>query len=131
MLSTHLSRYDSVEETAEKLKESIVASGWSCPGIRDLGKTIRTSGEDFSADVRLVELCKATHAAEVLRSNPEVSTLMPCCFGVYKGPNGKVYITGMNTGLMGKLFGGVIAEVMGNRVSSEEGEILSRVIHKG
>ena len=62
-------------------------------------------------------------------TNPEVSTLMPCAWGVYKGDDGKVYISGMNMGLTGKLFGGNIAKVMGSSVSKDEKAMLKDVIN--
>jgi hypothetical protein len=44
--------------------------------------------------------------------------------------DGKVYIIGMNTGLMGKMFGGTITRVMGGKVSADEKAILGQVVRK-
>ena len=55
-------------------------------------------------------------------------TLMPCAIAVYEGDDGAVYVSGMNMGLMGKMFGGNIAEVMGGSVADDERKILSAVI---
>jgi uncharacterized protein (DUF302 family) len=129
MLTTHESRFAGVDETAAALKGAIEASGWQCPAIRDMNAAMAKRGVSFEPPVRIVELCKAEYAKEVLTDNPEVSTLMPCAWGVYK-KGGKVYITGMNTGLMGKLFGGTIARVMGGSVSHDEREILSEVVRR-
>jgi uncharacterized protein (DUF302 family) len=82
----------------------------------------------MSRQVKIVELCKAEYARDVLSTNPEVSTLMPCAWGVYEGDDGKIYISGMNMGLMGKMFGGNIAKVMGDLVVKDEARILERVI---
>jgi uncharacterized protein (DUF302 family) len=38
--------------------------------------------------------------------------MMPCRVSIYEKSNGKVYVSWMNTGLMGGLFGGLVAEVM-------------------
>jgi len=81
--------------------------------------------------VKIVELCKAEYAKDVLLTNPEVSTLMPCARGVYEGDDGKIYISGMNMGLMGKMSGGNIAKVMGGSVSKDEARMLERAIYKG
>jgi uncharacterized protein (DUF302 family) len=128
MLKIHQSRYATVEETCLQLKAAIEDIGWSCPGIRDMNKTMVKHGVTMSRQVRIVELCKAEYAKDVLETDPEVSTLMPCAWGVYEGDDGKVYIAGMNVGLMGKLFGGNIAKVMGESVSRDEARILKRVI---
>ena len=128
MIVVHESKYDSVEETCQQLKISIEGHGWVCPKIRNLSKTIREDGVEMTRDVRIVELCNATHAQDVLMTNAEVSTLMPCAWGVYK-ENGKVYVSGMNMGLMGKMFGGNIAKVMGGAVAENEHDILNDVVH--
>ena len=122
MLTIHASPYG-VEETCQRLKASIEANGWRCPAIRDMNAAIAKEGLALAAPVRIVELCKADYARDVLETNPEVSTLMPCAFGVYE-KDGKVYVTGLNTGLMGKLMGGNVARVMGGGVGADEAKIL-------
>jgi uncharacterized protein (DUF302 family) len=129
MLAVHQSRYDSVEETCARLKDAIENNGWTCPAIRDMNKSMARHGVQIDRPVRIVELCNAKYAKDVLMTNPEVSTLMPCAWGVYKGDDGKVYISGMNMGLMGKLFGGNIAKVMGGSVSKDEKAMLKDVIN--
>lgn len=128
MIQTHESRFPDVDQTITALKEAIVKEGWRSPGVRDISATIRNEGVDFEPVIRIVELCKAGYAKDVLTTNPEVSTLMPCAWGVYKGRNGKVYISGMNMGLMGKIFGGNIARVMGGSVAAEEARMLEAVV---
>mgnify|MGYP006292217261 CR=1 FL=1 len=128
MITVHESKYGDVTRTCDELKQSIEAAGWSCPAIRNMNNSMAKHGVDFPRQVRLVELCKAGYANRVLETNSEVSTLMPCAFGVYEGADGKVYISGMNMGLMGKMFGGRIAEVMGGDVARDEHAILSPVV---
>ena len=122
MLTTHASPYG-VEETCQRLKASIEANGWRCPAIRDMNAAIAKEGLALERPVRIVELCKADYAQDVLDTNPEVSTLMPCAFGVYE-QDGRVFVTGLNTGLMGKLMGGNVARVMGSGVAADEAKIM-------
>ena len=128
MLTVHESKYSDVASTCEQLKKAIEANGWHCPAIRDMNKAMARHGIQFDRPVRIVELCKADYAKRVLSTNPEVSTLMPCAWGVYEGADGKVYVSGMNMGLMGKMFGGTIAEVMGGKVSKDEQAMLRSVV---
>lgn len=130
MLTTHESKYSTVEETCDSLQSAIKANGWSSPAVRDMNKTMEKHGVIMEKPIRIVELCNAGYASEVLTTNPEVSTLMPCAWGVYPGEDGKIYITGMNMGLMGKMFGGNIAKVMGENVAVDEEKMLSAVIKK-
>ena len=128
MLVTHQSRYDTVEETCIQLKAAIEENGWNCPAVRDMNLTMEKHGVTMERPVKIVELCKAEYAKDVPLTNPEVSTLMPCAWGVYEGDDGRIYISGMNMGLMGKMFGGNIAKVMGGSVSKDEARMLERVI---
>ena len=130
MIVTHQSRFDTVNETCLKLRAAIEAEEWSSPPIRDMNKTMGKHGVAMERQVKVVELCKMAYAKDVLRTNPEVSTLMPCAWGVYEGDDGKIYISGMNMGLMGKMFGGNIAKIMGGLVSKDEARMLGRVIHE-
>jgi hypothetical protein len=39
---------------------------------------------------------------------------MPIEIGIYEDKSGRVYVSELNVGLLGKMFGGTIAEVMGD-----------------
>ena len=130
MIVKHQSRYDSIEKTCNRLKATIEANGWSCPEIRDMTQAVAKHGVHMDEQVKIVELCHATYAKDILTTNPEVSTLMPCAWGVYKAKDGKVYISGMNMGLMGKMFGGNIAKVMGRAVAKDEKQMLKDIIRE-
>ncbi|RKY24266.1 MAG: DUF302 domain-containing protein [Planctomycetota bacterium] len=127
MLNIHESRYQDVDRTCVELKKAIEANGWSCPAIRNMNKAMAKHGVQFDRPVRIVELCKADYAKRILTTNAEMLTLMPCAWGVYEGADGKVWISGMNTGLMGKMFGGTIAEVLGKDVAADEKAMLKSV----
>ncbi len=129
MLVTHQSRYDSVEETSTQLKAAIEANGWQCPAIRNMNKAMAKYDIEMSDQVRIVEYCHATHAKDILMTNPEFATLMPCAWGVYKGEDGNVYISGMNMGFIGKIFGGNLAKIMGSSVAKNERMMLKRIIN--
>ena len=46
--------------------------------------------------------------------------MMPCTVSVYQKSDGKAYIETMNAGLLGKMFDGVVAEVMGGAVAADQ-----------
>jgi len=68
------------------------------------------------------------YAADVLSTDRYVSCLMPCTIAVWEDDAGRVFVSKMNTGLMGKRFGGNIARVMGDHVAAEEHAMLQRVV---
>jgi uncharacterized protein (DUF302 family) len=127
MIKTHESSLG-FEETVAALEQSITDNGWTSPGTMNLNNSMAKHGVEFGPRIRLVRMCKAEYASQVLAGDRHVSSLMPCRVAVWEGDDGKVCISKMNTGLMGKLFGGTIAEVMGGYVAEDEEKILAPVL---
>ncbi len=126
MIEVAPSSFATVEETAAALEKGLgTVAGWSCPGTRDLNGMMAKHDVTFAPKVRLVEMCKAVYAAEVLRTDRRVATLMPCAVAVYEDDRGKVWLSKLNLGLMGSLFGGNVGRVMGKLVAGEEKRILA------
>lgn len=130
MIVEHESKFATIDETTAALVTSIKANDWVIPGgkIRNMNKSVEKSGYELDRQVRIIELCKGDMARDIIKTNPEISTIMPCAIGVYKKADGKVYLSGMNMGLIGKMFGGNIAKVVGEQVAGDEHKILSAVI---
>ena len=103
MIVTESSPLD-FDATVARLEESIAAEGWASPGTLDLNKSLEKHGHPFGPRVKVVQLCKAPYAHQVLTDERHVSCLMPCSIAVWEADDGTVKISKMNTGLMGKLF---------------------------
>jgi uncharacterized protein (DUF302 family) len=116
------------DETVAALETAIKEQGWASPGTMDMNASMAKHGVTFAPRVKLVQLCKAEYASEVLTSDRYVASLMPCKFAVWESDDGRVYISKMNTGLMGKLFGGTIAKVMGGSVAKDEHAMLADIV---
>ena len=116
-----------LDQTVAKIEANAVAGGWVVSGVRKLDESVRKHGGGDVIRVRLVEMCQPHHAARILNDadGRKASVLMPCSVSVYEDEQGVVRVVSMNSGLMGRMFGGVIAEVMGGSVSREQAEILS------
>ena len=127
MLVTHKSTLG-FEETLAALDKGIIDNGWSSPGTIDMCKSLEKHGVECSRRVSVVQMCQPSYAKDVLTTDPCVSSLMPCAVGVWEGDDGAVYVSKMNTGLMGKLFGGNVATVMGGKVGKDERAILQGVV---
>jgi len=115
------------EDTLAKIEANAKDGGWVVSGVRKLDQSIRKHGGGDVIRVHLVEMCHPHHAARILNDadGRKASVLMPCSVSVYEDEQGVVKVVSMNSGLMGRMFGGVIAEVMGGSVSREQAEILS------
>jgi len=116
------------DDTVAAIEAAIAENGWVSPQTVDMQKSMAKHGVEFPHRIKLVKLCKATYAAQVLTDSRHMSSLMPCTIAVYEDDDGKVYVAKMNTGLMGKVFGGTVAEVMGGSVARDEARILAGVL---
>lgn len=119
------------EETVAAISESAIERGWLVPKIYDIQKSLYNKGYEDMTKVKIISLCQPHHAYSILRddNNKKITAIMPCRIGIYETADGRVYISKMNTGLMSKMFGGTIAEVMGG-VAKEEAEMIESIIKK-
>lgn len=62
-----------------------------------------------------VNVCNARYAAQILANDADrgVTAIMPPAIGVYEDKQGQVWVSLLNVKLLGMMFGGVIARVMG------------------
>lgn len=116
------------EETVAAIQESAAEQGWKVPATYKLNKSVEEAGYDV-LPVSVLELCHPDHAGKVLADDDArvVTSLMPCRISVYEKSDGTVVISRMNTGLISKVFGGIVTEVMA-KASAENEVILSKVL---
>lgn len=128
MLKEYQSPYG-VDETVAKIKDNALAEGWVVAGVMPIDKSVKKHGGGDLPPVRLVNLCEANHAYNILKGDDTkiVSVMMPCTISVYQKTDGSTYIGAMNAGLMGKMFGGIVAEVMGGTVADQQKQFIKFV----
>lgn len=122
------SRYD-FDESAAIIHEQAALHGWKIPVAHDLQKTMKNFGKDVHK-VTVFELCHPEHAYKILSRDAErvVSAFMPCRVALYERSDNKVYISRMNSALMGNMTGGVVSDVMKDAARESEA-IISPVIN--
>jgi len=127
MLTVHPSKYG-IDKTVTIIKQASKTKGWLVPKVYDIQKSLQKAGHDDIASLKIISLCQPHHAYKILKedANKKVLAVMPCRIGVYTAADGKTYITEMNIGLMGQMFGGTIAQVM-KEAAADEREILASV----
>jgi uncharacterized protein (DUF302 family) len=115
-----------VEETIARIQQNIQANpnGWSLSGLRNPAKAVQKDGGN-TLPVLMVEACSTKYSGPILKDDSVrfLSILMPCKISVYKKNDGKTYIGNMNAGLMGKMFGPMVGDVMG-RVAADQAQFL-------
>ncbi len=128
MLKEAESKYN-FEQSVEVFEQTAYDMGWKIPTVHDMKETMANFGKDVN-NAKVFELCHPEHAYEILKLDDEriVSSMMPCRVSIYEKSDGKVYVSWMNTSMMGNMMGGVIADVMG--IASKESEQMISSIKK-
>jgi uncharacterized protein (DUF302 family) len=119
-----------VQETVSLLTNAVVQHGWVVSTVVPLDESIRKNGGVIDTSVRLVNICQAQHASALLKDDDllPLSVMMPCTISVYEKKDGTTYVAFMNAALMGRIFGGEVARVMGGDVATEQRAIITMAI---
>lgn len=108
------------EETIAHIQNNVTNAGWKVSALMRLDKSLAKEGKEVLPAASF-KICQADYAEEVLLDDKArfLSVMMPCSIAVYEKADGKTYISTMNAGLMGRLFGGTAQRVMGGPVAKE------------
>lgn len=114
-----------LDETVAAITNKAIAAGWTVSSVMPLDQSVKKHGGDPGRPVRLINLCHAQHASAILLDDKArvATTLMPCTISVYETASG-VRIGSMNSGLMGRFFGGTIARIMAGPVAADQERFL-------
>ncbi len=111
-----------VEETVARIQHNIEAAGngWALFGLRYPARPVLAEGENV-LPVILIEACSTKYSGPILKDDRVrfLSLLMPCKISVYKKSDGKVYIGTLNAGLIGRLFGPLVGDIMQHVVADQ------------
>jgi uncharacterized protein (DUF302 family) len=116
-----------LEETIARVQYNIthdpdlIEKGWAISGLRNPAKAVQNDGGNV-LPVMMVEVCATKYSGPILKDDTVrfLSILMPCKISVYKKQDGKTYIGTMNAGLMGKMFGPLVGEIMGQVAQDQQ-----------
>jgi len=86
----------------------------------DMQKSLAKHGQT-APRVTLLKICEPHHAAKILNDDDalSVSLMMPCTISIYEKSDGETYVATMNAAVMGRIFGGTVADVMAGSVAPE------------
>ena len=101
---------DTIAILGETLKKK---QDWRVLTINDYQKTTVAFGA--IERVGSMNVCNPRYAAKILGddANRGVTAFMPMAIGVFEDKKGQVFVSQLNIGLLGMVFGGTIADVMG------------------
>lgn len=103
------------DETVAALSEAVKGKqDWRVLTVNDYQKSTAEFGKLERAGS--VTICNPRYASRILANDADrgVTAFMPLGIGVYEDKTGQVYISQLNVGLLGMMFGGTIADVMGS-----------------
>ncbi|MCA9922841.1 MAG: DUF302 domain-containing protein [Anaerolineales bacterium] len=128
MVAVHKSKLP-FAETVDKIVQEAESRDWLVPKVYNLQNTLSKAGYTDMTKLNVISLCKPAHAYKILKPDAQkfITAIMPCRMGVYETADGSVYISEMNMGLMSKLFGKNIGNVI-SEVVVEESAMLADVI---
>ena len=108
------------EETIAHIHNNVTNAGWKVSALMRLDKTLAKEGK-IVLPVASFKICHPDHAEAVLEDDDArfLAVMMPCSIAVYEKTDGKTYVSTMNSGLMGRMFGGTAAKVMAGPVAEE------------
>jgi len=113
MLVKHKSKL-SYDETVTALSETLIKKqDWDVLNVNDFQK--RTKDFVTLERVGSIDICNPRYVSKILADdkNRGVTAFMPLDLGVYEDKKGQVFVSQLNIGLVGKMFGGTISKVMG------------------
>ena len=101
---------DTIVILSETLKKK---QDWRVLTINDYQKSTAAFGA--MERVGSMNVCNPRYASKILAddANRGVTAFMPMAIGVYEDKKGQVFVSQLNVGLLGMMFGGTIADVMG------------------
>jgi uncharacterized protein (DUF302 family) len=108
------------EETIVQIQRNVTNAGWKVSAVMRLDKSLAKDGKTVLPAASL-KICQPDYAEKVLSDDRArfLAVMMPCSIAVYEKADGNTYISTMNTKLLGRMFGGTVAEVMAGPVAEE------------
>lgn len=118
----------SYDKTVAALSGAITSKkDWRVLTVNDYQKSTAAFGAIERAGS--INICNPRYASKVLANDRDrgVTAFMPLGIGVYEDKQGRVFIASLNVTLLGKMFGGTIADVMGKSAGKDLSEAIASV----
>jgi uncharacterized protein (DUF302 family) len=114
MVKEFKSPYDfdkTVETVAQRINS---AKGWHVTEIIDQNKEVKENGGYDIGNFKIIKYCHGGYSSRMLDTDDrkKIGNMMPKTFAVYEKSDGQVFVSTMNGGIMGKLFGGETEKII-------------------
>lgn len=105
------------EAAVKAVEEATAAQGMKVQHVHDVQATLRSKGYD-SDPLKIIEICNARYAHEVLAKDVLVSLMMPCKINVYVR-DGKTYISALRPTMLAQFFPNARLEEVAREVDTK------------
>ena len=113
----------SVDAATAEVERLAAEKGFKVLATHDVTATL--AGKGFNRPpMKIVEVCNAKYAYEVLRVDPKISLMLPCPISVYED-NGKTYISTMLPTIMADMFPGEVVASVAREVEAVVKDIIN------
>lgn len=115
------------DETVEKIEANAKELGWKVPDkwkANFQANFKKVVGVDIGPS-KVLKMCEPQAAVDILKHDKfkNLAVMMPCTIAIYEKSDGKTYISTMNMGMLGKMFGGEVAKAI-DRVGPQMQEMI-------
>ncbi|PLX11358.1 MAG: hypothetical protein C0594_03790 [Marinilabiliales bacterium] len=114
MVKEFVSPYN-FEKTVNVMEKRInEKDGWHVTEIIDQNAEVKANGGFDIGNFKIIKYCHGGYSARMLSADDRklIGNMMPKSFAIYEKSDGKVFVSTMNGGIMGKLFGGEIETII-------------------
>lgn len=128
MLNVNKSKYN-FDQTYSNLEDAILEQDWDIQHVYNISECMENYGYESLNKISIFSICNAENVNNILQDDEDrkVTAIMPCRIAVYEKTDGSVWIASLNIGLMSKMFGGNIENVMSG-VAEDEARMLSSIL---
>ena len=115
-----------VDETVKIISQNAKKQGWVVKNVVNMQKSMKKKLNKEVLPTKVMKLGQAEYAYTLLAKDDThfVAAMMPHSISIYEKSDGNTYISSMNMGLMGKIFGGETDRIMG-KVQADDDIILN------
>ena len=103
------------EKTVKVIQNRINSKkGWHVTETIDQNKEVTENGGFPIGKFKIIKFCNGSYAARMLKKDDmkKIGNMLPKSFAIYQKSDGQVFVSAMNGGVMGKLFGGEIEKII-------------------
>lgn len=83
----------SFSEVCDRMASACQSQGYGVLAQHNVGETLRSKGIDYSGQCIVFEICQPSHAAAILKADPNLASGLPCRIAISQADSGEVTLS--------------------------------------